>query len=300
MSRWRHSLAVIAAVASVAAPSALFGQATIARLDDDDPVYRQHQAILAEFRVAEAQGTPLPPLLWVEYVPREGDTLHTLAARTLLPVGTIATSNLIAESDAPLPPRVALPTLAGILVPDPVPTEPLYRAVAARLRGTADGRSVTLPDGRRGTFVPGATLAPAERRLLYTTVFAAPLDSYRVSSRFGYRTNPVTGVWSHHAGIDLVAPFGTMVYAASGGVVSDVARDPYFGVVVTVDHRDGYQTRYAHLGEALVSVGAAVDRTVAIGRVGSTGLSTGPHVHFEVRRDGTALDPEPLIVSEDP
>ncbi len=117
----------------------------------------------------------------------------------------------------------------------------------------------------------------------------------RISSLYGYRTHPVTGARRLHSGLDIAAPSGTpLITAASGRVVLADWFGGY-GLTVIIDHGGGLATLYAHQSRLAVSAGAAVDRGELIGYVGSTGLSTGPHVHFEVRSGGTAEDPMPWL-----
>jgi murein DD-endopeptidase MepM/ murein hydrolase activator NlpD len=117
----------------------------------------------------------------------------------------------------------------------------------------------------------------------------------RVTSRFGLRRDPLSGETSFHPGIDLAVPEGTPVHAvASGRVVESGWRGGY-GKVVVVDHGQGYSSLYAHNRELLVSCGAWVDGGFPLALSGSTGRSTGPHVHFEVRRGGVPVDPRALV-----
>jgi murein DD-endopeptidase MepM/ murein hydrolase activator NlpD len=116
-----------------------------------------------------------------------------------------------------------------------------------------------------------------------STAWQNPLPGYGVSSGYGWRTHPITGRRSFHYGIDIAAPSGTPIKSAKPGRVVEVGFHPNgWGRFVRVNH-DGFQTIYAHLSHANVSVGQAVNGESVIGRVGSTGSSTGPHLHFEVR-----------------
>lgn len=132
---------------------------------------------------------------------------------------------------------------------------------------------------------------------------AMPIESYPyLSSSYGWRRNPFNGQMSMHEGLDFSAPPGTPIRAATGGVVRTVTVHSGYGNMVEIDHGEGLITRYAHAKVILVKEGELVVRGQLIARVGSTGLSTGPHLHFEVRRHDKALDPrvflagQPLIV----
>ena len=111
-----------------------------------------------------------------------------------------------------------------------------------------------------------------------------------VSSPFGWRDLSVAGN-RFHGGVDLVAPTGTPVVAARGGTVAFVGWAGAYGYAVYLDHESGWQTRYAHLSRIDVRVGDRVRQGAPIAAVGSTGASTGPHLHFEVRHEDRALDP---------
>ena len=116
-----------------------------------------------------------------------------------------------------------------------------------------------------------------------------------VTSAFGQRRHPVTGEVRLHAGMDIGAPEGSAVLAAAAGTVAFAGTAGAAGLMVIIDHGNGLTTRYAHQSALLVEAGAAVDVGEQIGRVGSTGLSTGPHLHFEVRSGGTPVDPAAFL-----
>lgn len=118
-----------------------------------------------------------------------------------------------------------------------------------------------------------------------------PLAGARLSSAFGWRNDPMEGGSRRHAGIDLAASAGTPVVATSDGVISGAGWDGGYGLLVSIAHGSGVQTRYGHLSRLNVAVGQTVARGDVIGFVGSTGRSTGPHVHYEVRVNGVAIDP---------
>lgn len=113
----------------------------------------------------------------------------------------------------------------------------------------------------------------------------------RINSSYGMRRHPVTGEVRAHQGVDIAKPNGSPIYApAQGMVIFSGWRDDY-GNVVEIDHGNGYTTLYAHNSENMSQVGDIVDRNTMIARVGSTGLSTGPHMHVEVRRNGNLVNP---------
>ena len=125
------------------------------------------------------------------------------------------------------------------------------------------------------------------------TTMPVPMGYY--SSNYGYRLDPINGKTSFHTGVDLIAPPGTPVVAAAGGVVSTVAFVAEYGNVVEVDHDNGLTSRYAHLSKSLVKVGDVVMKGQNVALVGSTGRTTGPHLHFEVREKGIPLNPNKFL-----
>lgn len=121
-------------------------------------------------------------------------------------------------------------------------------------------------------------------------------NEFRVTSGFGIRNDPFTGLLAMHEGLDFVAPTGTPVVATAAGTVTRSAFDPSYGNVVEVSHIEGFTTRYAHLSVRAVQVGQKVQRGQSLGQLGSTGRSTGPHLHYEVMRYDRVLNPTQMIV----
>lgn len=117
----------------------------------------------------------------------------------------------------------------------------------------------------------------------------------RASSGYGMRNDPIKHISSLHPGFDLAAATGTPVGSAAGGTVIHAGPAGTYGNLVTVRHENGYETRYAHLSAVTVKEGDVVQPGQQIGAVGTTGYSTGPHLHFEVRHDGKTIDPAPLL-----
>lgn len=133
------------------------------------------------------------------------------------------------------------------------------------------------------------TVVAAQKRA--ASVFASPLNRLIVTSKYGSRRHPVLKQTIHHAGVDLKAPVGTKVMSAKSGTVTFAGYSGNYGYLVVVSHPDGYETRYAHLSKVKVKKGQKVNSRQLIALSGNTGRSTGPHLHFEVRRNGKALNP---------
>jgi murein DD-endopeptidase MepM/ murein hydrolase activator NlpD len=115
--------------------------------------------------------------------------------------------------------------------------------------------------------------------------------SARLTGRFGMRAHPISGGMRAHSGVDLAAPYGSPIVATADGVIGTAGWSGGYGLLVAISHGGGVQTRYGHLSRLNVAAGQQVRRGDVIGFVGSTGESTGPHVHYEVRVNGVATDP---------
>lgn len=137
-------------------------------------------------------------------------------------------------------------------------------------------------------------LEEKEEELKYTPSI---LPAYGVlTSGFGYRRDPFTGRVKLHEGLDISAPIGTPVYAPADGVVTFVGMRHGYGLTIEIDHGGKYKTRYAHLSKSLVRVGQKVRRGDLIAKVGNTGRSTGPHLHYEVHVNGVPVNPRKFII----
>ncbi|MEG3179484.1 M23 family metallopeptidase [Sphingomonas sp. LT1P40] len=122
-----------------------------------------------------------------------------------------------------------------------------------------------------------------------------PVDNIKLTSSFGVRSDPFHGTAAMHAGVDIPGPIGTPIYATADGVVGRSGRFGGYGNLITVNHGKGIETRYGHLSKILVAGNTRVRRGQLIGLMGSTGRSTGSHLHYEVRVDGAAVNPMPFM-----
>ncbi|MCM1545114.1 MAG: M23 family metallopeptidase [Ruminococcus sp.] len=143
------------------------------------------------------------------------------------------------------------------------------------------GKDISYKAEENTSFAPVAT----------TTPIVAPVSSTKYTSNFGYRTNPITNEHSFHTGLDIAAPLGTKIKAAYNGTVRKTGEDSHSGKYIFLTHSDGLETFYCHCSEILAEQGAVIRQGETIALVGSTGWSTGPHLHFEIRKNGTRLNP---------
>jgi murein DD-endopeptidase MepM/ murein hydrolase activator NlpD len=237
-----------------------------------------------------------------QYTPRDGEDLYFLAARCNIPYSALASLNrlshpLLLETGKPL----LLPSCPGIFIPEEPVTDLEHLLAAARLpqrEGEAAALTVTRNALERGTvfrFFPGADFDPTERIFFLNTGFSFPLRSFTLTSAFGVRQNPVTGNIRFHEGLDLAAPEGTPVYAAGEGIVAEIGEDAIYGIYIIIQHGEHWASLYGHLRKVETILRSSVKSGTLIGRVGSTGQSTGPHLHFELRQNGKARDPDKFL-----
>ena len=140
-----------------------------------------------------------------------------------------------------------------------------------------------------------ATYNVSSRQALAQIAGAMPLASARMTSGFGMRWHPVLGGERMHSGVDLAAPAGTPVASTADGIVGEAGWNGGYGLYVAISHPGGVQTRYGHMSQLAVSAGQAVRAGQLIGYVGSTGRSTGPHLHYEMRLNGLAVRPVAFV-----
>ena len=159
----------------------------------------------------------------------------------------------------------------------PAPTKP----TTSNGSGTASGGS---NNGSSGNKAPSSSGS-----------WTRPLSGYRISSPFGPRNSPTAGASSYHKGIDLAAPQGTPIYAARSGVVTTATYSNSSGYYVSINHGDGFASVYMHMTNYVVKSGQAVSAGQLIGYVGSTGISTGPHLHFGISYNGSYVNPANYI-----
>ncbi|MCW1429327.1 M23 family metallopeptidase [Novosphingobium sp. JCM 18896] len=187
------------------------------------------------------------------------------------------------------------------------PEKPSESAISADSKGFGDAQFERMMQGWHTAPSPvpqlAALLDAAPKKSLNSTPSAhpepvegvapssAPLAHFRQTSAFGYRLHPILGIMKNHKGIDLAAAEGTPIRATADGTVTRAAWSGGYGLMVELNHRNHTETRYGHMSRLAVNPGERVTKGSIIGYVGSTGRSTGPHLHYEVLVDGRAVDP---------
>ena len=170
-----------------------------------------------------------------------------------------------------------------------------YSVSLSDLLDVNDLSSSTLSVGQQ-IFIPGARLDSDTLERAMGEVFRYPITaSWRLTSKFGSRIDPISGVRKNHTGIDMACPTGTAIKAAMTGTVAFTGYNNTYGYYVIINHHDNYQTLYAHMSKIIAKKGDRVSQGDKIGLVGSTGYSTGPHLHFTVYKNGSLVDPQTLL-----
>jgi murein DD-endopeptidase MepM/ murein hydrolase activator NlpD len=275
----------------------------IGRLDTRDVVFKQFLDDVEAGRKtlygpsSEGGGAVARELTLYSYTPTPEDDFFRLAARCNIPYDAIATLNRLSHTPAFPDGALILPSMPGVFMPEN-PESDLEKLILSS-RGAEAGVSLTIntPGGRqRFRFIPGDKFTPNERAFfLNPGRFGFPLQKFTLTSAFGQRISPISGRLSAHSGLDLAAPQGTEVSAAGEGVVIETSQNPVYGKYVVIQHEGGWTSLYGHLSSITVDLRTRVKQGTLIGRVGSTGLSTGPHLHFELRQNGKAQDPVRLL-----
>ena len=231
------------------------------------------------------------------YTLKKGEDIWTLVARTSLTIDTIATLNRVDFTGELREERlVFLPDTIGLFFDD----EKHEVSTFTERYGLAekDVLTVTSPLDPKRTllFLPEVQLSFVERTYLTGVVFYAPLMGIE-TSRFGRRVDPFINEDAFHGGIDIATEEGKKVHAARWGKIVYAGGSNGYGNLVVIEHEFGYHTLYGHLSQVWVTRGATVTRGQRIGAVGNTGKSTGPHLHFEIRRRGVPINAWGLMTS---
>ncbi len=266
--------------------SIYFGDETLKSLRDE---VRQSIYIVKSGRDPES----LPPLNFYRYRVKKGDTFWTILARTSQNIDTLMTVNSFSSpGQVEVGRDIYIPNMRGII----------YRlkdeesvATAARMfqinEKYIEKVNTGLNNRGRHIFIPCASVTGMERSMFLGTGFTHPLRIGTLTSGFGTRKDPFSDTMQFHRGIDIGCPRGSNVHAARDGKVVFTGYQGGYGLLVILQHAHDYYTYYGHLSRILVRSGDSVNMRDPIALSGNTGRTTGPHLHFEVRKGGTAVNP---------
>lgn len=231
-----------------------------------------------------------------DYTVKKGDTVSGIASGaglrnfgTLLSVNNIDNARRISVGQV-----LRIPSADGLLYTVKKGETLAGIAAAHNVSVTAlldanDLTNETLSVGQK-LFIPGAALSSFELRKALGELFIYPIHG-RLTSPFGYRSDPFTGARSFHSGVDLAAPTGTSVKATLDGRIAETGFNRIYGNYVIITHDRGYQSLYGHLSAIYVKRGQYVTQGAVVGAVGNTGYSTGPHLHLSIYKNGSLINP---------
>lgn len=326
ISSWKKISAVLLAAFALAVSLAIFfyaqnhtgplslkddGRTELETLDavmqafvtDGDALYTESGDIPENEKSAEElEALFKNPVSFQNYTVRAGDTLGGITLRFgLANLSTIIDINGIENARAlRVGQQLRIPSIDGMMYT--VASGNSLAGLSARfnvpledLLDVNDLSDATLFVGQR-IFIPGAKMDQTRLHEVLGDLFRNPIrSSYRLTSQFGWRPDPFTGVRTYHTGVDFACAQGTPIYAAMTGTVIAAGWSSVFGNYVVVRHANGYQTLYGHMAEIRAKEGQSVSQQSVLGTVGSTGYSTGNHLHFTVYKNGEPVNPMTVL-----
>ena len=242
------------------------------------------------------------PVEYQTYKVKSGDTISGIAKKfgltnisTLISVNDLGNVRQLGAGQ-----KLKIPSLDGIVytVKAGDSLNSIASANKIKLENLLDVNeltSETLTVGQQ-LFLPGVGLDQKTLQSRMGELFMVPITAkFRWTSPYGWRSDPFTGVQSFHTGTDMACPEGTPILAAMSGKISEVGNNRTYGNYIIINHGNGYQTVYAHMSKTIAKKGQWVSQGTKIGLVGSTGYSTGPHLHFMVYKNGNRIDPMTVL-----
>ena len=222
---------------------------------------------------------------WRRYIVKKEDNFFMIMAKVMLDHDTLSSVNSLASLwDLEPGDEWLLPNTRGIAVR-------MQTERAAEKYKIPEYAIINIPGKPGYVFLPGISLHPDERTYFNLATFLRPVAG-RLSSGFGKRKDPFEKKERFHKGIDIACPIGSQVVASAAGKVEFAGRKGGYGVTVIINHGNGYRSLYGHLSKVKIKKGATVKRGETIALSGNTGASTGPHLHFEIHREGKPRRPD--------
>ncbi len=265
----------------------------IKKLNRSDIFFKQLTMDIDHYYMDKEKGSKLPTLLIYRYITKKGDSIFTISASLNISYEALVTLNRLERPEDFQPGKeLLLPNLPGIFINKNPKTDLEY--IISSWRKIPEGvQQITInyPETNTFYFLPGKKFHNVERSFFLGVMFRFPLPKGVITSYFGPRKQPLTGKNEFHEGIDIAAPEGTEVFAARGGRIENTGKNAICGNYILILHESGFETKYCHLKKIFVTLHQEVRSGMIIGEVGTTGMSTGPHLHFEIRERGKPQDP---------
>lgn len=242
------------------------------------------------------------PVSYQTYKVQKGDTISGITKKfglsnisTLISVNDIGNVRQLASGQ-----KLKIPSIDGIIytVKKGDSLDSIIKKYNIKLETLIDVNeleSEILISGEQ-LFIPGVAMDSKSLKEAMGELFIIPIKAkFRWTSPYGSRIDPIAGVKSFHTGTDMACPTGTPIYASMSGTISTTGVNRVYGNYVIIDHGNGYQTLYAHMSKIIAKKGQWVSQGTRIGLVGSTGYSTGPHLHFTVYKNGKMINPMTVL-----
>lgn len=263
----------------------------IKRLHKSDTNYFQLQYEINEYYKRFQAGRPTIPLNIYEYTIKKNDTIFSISSILNLTYDSIVTLNGIENPEAlEEGDTLLIPNSPGVYI-NKAPLTGLEELISLR-----DNNGLDVIIRKSGTpvaysYLSGSHMNKDERAFFLRALFRKPLESTVKTSNFGFRVHPIDGKRHFHTGIDYRAPIGSPVYSSRDGTISGTGVLGNYGLYIIINHDGGYQSIYSHLNRVNVKVNDRVIAGQIIAESGNSGISTGPHLHFEIRKNGIPLNP---------
>ena len=248
-------------------------------------------------KISESEDSSVLFTFYKIHVPAGMDFLWLSSRLSPVYKDTIATLNSFSSAKEQIEGKdIIAPTFNGLFIPQNPKNEwekLLHKKYLTE--GKIDSARTFKIDGKLFYFFEGERFDKTTAFFFLDTNMFSPLKSHVLTSDYGYRVSPISGKWKFHAGIDLAAPEGNEVYACKSGTVKQTGFSRIYGNYVILQHYNGMTSLYAHLSKILVEENQKINGGALIAKVGSTGASTGPHLHFELSENGKSTDPAKVL-----
>lgn len=265
----------------------------ITKLESKNIIFKQYQEDVENSNRLIAGRKPVH-INFYTYKAQKDDNLIKVAARCGITYETISTCNGISESEENIEDKILiLSTVTGIFIPEK-PLNIMELLLSKQYMPCIEESDVPVYsiNGRNFYFLQNQRFDMSDRAFFLDSSMRLPLEDSVLTSSYGMRISPISGQWKMHHGIDMAAPKGTPVYSCKSGIVTTVKmNDNVYGNYVIVSHKNNMTSFYAHLSEIDVHENQNITSGYLLGKVGQTGLATGPHLHFEIRIKGNSTDP---------
>ncbi len=235
---------------------------------------------------------------------RKNEALATVAKNNGISLSTVLSANpsITDVTEVPAGKKVRIPSMNGIVytVVKGDSLEKIVKRYGVNFNDFLDVNNLPSAELVLGQelFIPGAKLPDSVLEKAMGEKFMTPIRAkWYLSSPYGSRIDPISKVRKNHTGVDMACPTGTPIYASMSGTVSKAGWSNVYGYYVIIKHKENYQTLYGHMSKILAKEGSKVSQGDKIGLVGSTGYSTGPHLHFTVYKNNSLVNPASVVPS---